>query len=204
MCGEGRKTQAGGGVAAGRRRHRPGRQPEAGRALWPPGRRAPASASPGRLKTAIGRVAAMRCQSRQRWKLARLSAPIIQTAVDAGQARQQAGQRLGRIGRAELGLDAGDPDARMAGDGLGGGDAAGEVVGGRIGFQRVLRRDQPPDLIEAEALQRHQADRAGGRHGRGRRSRRTGRCACPAGTAAGGRPAPADGAAALRSAQGLT
>ena len=53
MCGEGRKTQAGGGVAASAEASA-GVEPEAGQAPWPPGEARARKASPGRLKTAIG------------------------------------------------------------------------------------------------------------------------------------------------------
>jgi hypothetical protein len=37
-------------------------------------------------------------------------------------------------------------------------DAFDKVFGGRVGFQRIVRGDQPPNLIEAECLQGDQAD----------------------------------------------
>src|SRR5260221_745906 len=68
-------------------------------------------------------------------------------------------QRIGRIGGAESGFDPADPDAAV-----GGGERSGllQALGeGRHAsnrLQRVLRRDQPPHLVEVETLQRLAAD----------------------------------------------
>ena len=37
-------------------------------------------------------------------------------------------------------------------------DSFGQVLGGRVAFQRIARRDQPPHLVEAQRLQRDQAE----------------------------------------------
>ena len=44
----------------------------------------PLSAEPGRATTQIGTSRMISCQPRQRWKVARLSAPISQTKRTAG------------------------------------------------------------------------------------------------------------------------
>src|SRR3954453_15098290 len=69
-------------------------------------------------------------------------------------------ERVGGIGcRAEPGLDVGDPDTAV-----GGGDCRGmaQALVARgpadVRAQRVLRRPQPPDLIEIEPAQRQSAD----------------------------------------------
>src|SRR5437764_892599 len=77
----------------------------------------------------------------------------------AREAATQGFERVGGIGAAELGLDAGDPNAVLTGrDFARLGEAVGEGshTGGRL--QRVLRRNEPPDLVEAETLQRQPAD----------------------------------------------
>ena len=143
---------------AGRRRDRAGSAQGHGR----PARRGRAQRQPGRLNTAIGRVAAMRCQSRQRWKLARLSAPIIQTQWTPGRRGSRRAQRLGGVGGAERGLDAGDPDARVAGQRAGGGDAAGEVVDGAFGFSGFCGETSHQTWSRRRRRSADQADRAGG------------------------------------------
>ncbi len=92
--------------------------------------------------------------ARQRCHLAiwmRLSAPISQTKRTSG---ARAAKRLDRIGgvlAAEPGLDIGDDDAPVrAGDRPGLGEALGQGRHAVGGLKRVLRRDEPPDLIEIE------------------------------------------------------
>jgi hypothetical protein len=70
----------------------------------------------------------------------------------------QLGERVGSEMRAESRLEIEDADARITGDARRHGDALfkGPHAGG--GLQRILRRDQPPDLVETKALQRLAAD----------------------------------------------
>ena len=93
-AGRGRKTQAGGWHSGQKRRHPPRVEPRSAPAARAAGEASGrASATPGRLKTAIGIISGDAPASRAsggRWR--RLSAPIIQTQLDARQARQQAAQ----------------------------------------------------------------------------------------------------------------
>src|SRR5262249_39157461 len=57
------------------------------------------------------------------------------------------------------GLDAGHLDSRMIRHAACLADAPREIGRGSVPLQRVLRRNQPPDLVEVETAQRHQADR---------------------------------------------
>ena len=99
---------------------------------WPPARRGPARASPGRLKTAIGRAPAIACQSRQRWKVGEVVGAHHPDAVDAAKARQEAarGSRRCRSCRAP-------PRCRSRGS-PGGGRARGRRRCGGRGRRRAL------------------------------------------------------------------
>jgi hypothetical protein len=70
----------------------------------------------------------------------------------------QPGKCLCRKAGVQLTLDIRDDDSRMPGDQL----AAYKPLFQRrhvaFRFERILRADQPPDVIEAEQLQRQQAD----------------------------------------------
>ncbi len=114
--------------------------------------RAPSTRCRGRSKTAIGTVRKMSCHRFQYGSWARLSPPISQTKSDARKAPAQCLQRVGGVGRAEPSLDAADPDAPVGGGDTGSRFQAlgeGRHAGGRL--QRVLRRYQPPHLVEIEA-----------------------------------------------------
>src|ERR1700712_882965 len=60
--------------------------------------------------------------------------------------------------RAEIVLDVHHDDARMARHEAGTAHAVAQARHALRRFQRILRRHQPPDLVEAEPLQRHLAD----------------------------------------------
>ena len=66
--------------------------------------------------------------------------------------------RVERVARAQQQLGRVDADARMVGDLAGTGHARRQRLHAVAALQRVLRRDQPPHFVEAEALQRLQAD----------------------------------------------
>src|SRR4051812_42655841 len=72
----------------------------------------------------------------------------------------QACKCLCRKAGVQLALDIRDDDSRMPGDQV----AADQPLFQRrhvaCRFERILRADQPPDVIEAEQLQRQQADMA--------------------------------------------
>ena len=66
--------------------------------------------------------------------------------------------RVERIAGAKQQLGCTDPDAGVTGDLPRTGDAARQRLHAVVALQRVLRRDQPPDLVEAQAPQGFQAD----------------------------------------------
>jgi hypothetical protein len=79
--------------------------------------------------------------------------------LDSRPAALQRGERIGGELRAESRLEIEDTDTLIVlRNRLGAGKALAELAhaGGRL--QRILRRDQPPDLVEAETLQRLAAD----------------------------------------------
>jgi hypothetical protein len=53
----------------------------------------------------------------------------------------------------------GDADARVIGEGVGGGQALIERRHARHRLQRVLQADQPPDLVQIQELERGAADK---------------------------------------------
>src|SRR5215472_12390394 len=68
-------------------------------------------------------------------------------------------QRIGGKARPEPRLEIGRLDTRMVRcQGSGGGEAVGQGGHALHRFQRVLRRDEPPDLVEIERAQRLEAD----------------------------------------------
>src|SRR5690606_38843112 len=75
-------------------------------------------------------------------------------------------QRVGRVARAQPRFHRGDPDARMAGHGLGAAQALRQRRHAVGVLERILRADQPPDAIELQPVQRGQADLAMRRMGR--------------------------------------
>ena len=93
-----------------------GLRPRAGAAAPappPPAMRVARRVQPGRSMTAIGIMPAMSRQPRQRWKLARLSAPMIQTKRTPGKRRLQIATACRRCsGRRSASSNDGDVDAR--------------------------------------------------------------------------------------------
>jgi hypothetical protein len=75
-------------------------------------------------------------------------------------ARLQRRERVGGEMRTKPGFKIKDPNARIAGDAHRTRDALCKRRHAGDGLQRILRRDQPPDLVEAEALQGFEADMA--------------------------------------------
>ena len=73
-------------------------------------------------------------------------------------ARQQERQRVGRMRGAEPPLDVGHADARMPGDPCRRLQPFLERRRVARALQRVLRRQHPPDFVEAQPLQRQQRD----------------------------------------------
>jgi hypothetical protein len=67
-------------------------------------------------------------------------------------------ERVGGIAGAEQGLDVGDPEAGVARQPARAGQALGKGRHALLLLERILGRDQPPDLVEAEPAQRLQAD----------------------------------------------
>src|SRR5579871_3773173 len=65
---------------------------------------------------------------------------------------------VGGVAGAEPRFEVEDPDPWMAGQTDRLGAALLEVGHAALRLQRVLRRDQPPDLVEIEALQRFETD----------------------------------------------
>src|SRR5262249_14802288 len=90
----------------------------------------------------------------------------------AGKAPCQLPERGGGMAGAEPRLDVGDLEAGMAGDGPGAFQPVLERRHPGRRLQRVLRADQPPDLVEPEAGERRQADLAMPLGGRGERPAR--------------------------------
>src|SRR5260221_5828258 len=78
--------------------------------------------------------------------------------MGAGKAALERGDRIRRVAGAEPRLDVGDLDARILRQRRGRGEALGERRHAAHRLQRILRRDQPPDLIEREPSQRLAAD----------------------------------------------
>jgi hypothetical protein len=70
----------------------------------------------------------------------------------------QGRQSIRRVTAAERGLDIRNPDMRMLRDGGGLRQPFRERRHARDRLQRVLRRDQPPDLVQVQMLQRQIAD----------------------------------------------
>ena len=93
------------------------------------------------------------------WELGEVIATHQPDETGARKAPAQRLQRVGGIGRAEFRLNACDDDAPVLGRDLAGLRQAlgkGGHPDGRL--QRILRRDQPPDLVKAEPLQGEAAD----------------------------------------------
>jgi hypothetical protein len=65
---------------------------------------------------------------------------------------------VGGVAGAEPRFEVEDPDPRVAGQAGCLGAALLEAGHAALRLQRVLRRDQPPDLVEIEALQRFETD----------------------------------------------
>lgn len=78
--------------------------------------------------------------------------------VGARKAPAQLAEGVGGEARAEPRLEIGDLDARMARQGPGALEAVAKRCHAFDRLQRILRRDQPPDLVEVETLQRLEAD----------------------------------------------
>ncbi len=77
----------------------------------------------------------------------------------SGKALFQLRQRIGGKARSKLRLEIGRLDAGMVRcEGSGRGEAVGERGHALHRLQRVLRRDEPPDLVEIEGAQRLEAD----------------------------------------------
>jgi len=70
----------------------------------------------------------------------------------------QRADRVDRVARAETTLDIGNPNARMAGDHSRRGHPLLQPGHAFRRLERVLRRDEPPDLVQAEAAQRDNTD----------------------------------------------
>ena len=70
----------------------------------------------------------------------------------------QPAQRVGGVAGAEPRLQRQHPQARVTGDRRRPGHALGQRRHAGLGLERVLRRDQPPDLVQLQPLQRLQAD----------------------------------------------
>ena len=75
------------------------------------------------------------------------------------EARVQGAQRVAGVARVQVALDVGGDDAAAArisagGHGGGRGQAIGQRGEGLRVFQRVTRRDEQPDLVQAQASQR--------------------------------------------------
>ena len=91
----------------------------------------------------------------------RMSAPVSQTKRALGIGAAQRPHRVEGEARAQHQLGRIDADARMAADDLArAGDAGRQRLHAVVGLERVLRRDQPPHLVEPEPLQRLEADMA--------------------------------------------
>lgn len=69
-------------------------------------------------------------------------------------ARHQPRQGRRREARAEAGLQGGRQDVRIAGATLGAGQSVAQAGHALGRLERVLRADQPPDLMQAEAFAR--------------------------------------------------
>ena len=67
---------------------------------------------------------------------------------------------VGGVASRELRFDREHANARIAGEGVGSSEAPRQGRHSGRGFQRILRRDEPPDLVEIQALQRFEADMA--------------------------------------------
>src|SRR5882757_3333440 len=78
----------------------------------------------------------------------------------AGDAAPQMDDRIDSVPDANDSFETGDIDARIVGDFPRSFSAFAEVVQGSGILQRIARRQQPPDAIELEALQRELADGA--------------------------------------------
>ena len=74
--------------------------------------------------------------------------------------RLQCRERIGGEMRAKSGLEIKDPNAAIGADAPRAGDTCFQRRRALYRLQRILRRDQPPHLVEAEALQGFEADMA--------------------------------------------
>ena len=109
------------------------------------------SVEPGRSTTTIGARSAISRQRRQRWNWPRLSAPMIQTKRTPGRAAAEPGERLVGVARADLGLEAGHRDARVARQPPRRLDPRPHRRESAWDLQRVAGRDEPPQPVEAAA-----------------------------------------------------
>ena len=97
----------------------------------------------------------MSVQSFQWCRLAKLSAPMIHTKRPRLSTGAKRGKRCGRGAGAETALEIGDDEARMMRRCVARCGEALFIVAIIVGvLQGVLRRDEPPDPVEIEALQR--------------------------------------------------
>lgn len=75
-----------------------------------------------------------------------------------GKASPQHGDRIGRKARPEARLDVAHLDLAAACRGCGPGQTLAKGSHAARRLQRILRRDEPPDFVEIEALQRFAAE----------------------------------------------
>src|SRR6187401_3361332 len=80
--------------------------------------------------------------------------------VHAGNAAAQMDDRVDSVSCADDSFETTDVDARIIGDLPRGAGAFGKAVQAAVLLERISRRQQPPDAIELQALQRKQADSA--------------------------------------------
>ncbi len=114
---------------------------------------------PGRSSTATGMSLKIARQSFQRWKLARLSAPISQTNRTSGKRWRSQSSCLRRIGSAEPGFEGCNFDTGVARNTPRQGDPLGKRRKLVMLFERIAGRHDPPDLREVEPLHRGLADK---------------------------------------------
>jgi len=93
-------------------------------------------------------------------KLLKIIRPHQPDEAGAGKPPAQRAQCVHRVARAEMALDVSRQDAPAIGDGACTGQSGGERrhAGGR--FQRIAGRDEQPDLVQPEPLQRELGDMA--------------------------------------------
>ena len=77
---------------------------------------------------------------------------MIQTKWTSGQRRQDIGDRVVGVARADLRLDGADIDARMLRQGTNGGYPSLKGLQVARVLERIARRNQPPDPIKADPL----------------------------------------------------